>query len=114
MPELQEDMAAFLVDGVHDGLPAFGLFVGPDARRVGIADAHRLDRGGLGHDQAGAGALGVIFDGERRRHAAAFQRAGARQRRHPDAIGQGERAHLDGVEQGRHRESFGEMAEHRI
>ena len=44
MPQLQEDLAAGLVHGVGDELPAFDLLLRPDARRVGITHALRRDR----------------------------------------------------------------------
>ena len=41
MPELQEDGPTCRVHGFRDALPARDLFLRPDARRIGIADAHR-------------------------------------------------------------------------
>src|SRR6185503_12101205 len=72
MPKLQEDVTALLVNGIDNRLPAFRLLVGPDARRVGIAHAYRIDRRGFGHDETCTRALRIIFDSERRGHAAAF------------------------------------------
>ena len=67
MPELQEDAAALGVDCGCDLLPARDLFVGIDARGVRIAMAAGRDCGGLGDDQARAGALGVVFGHQVRR-----------------------------------------------
>jgi len=88
--------------GAGDQLPAFDLGVGPDARSIGIADAHGGDRGGFGDDQAGGGALGVIFGHQGIRHPA-FVGAAAGQGRHDDAVGKLEIAHLDGLEQKGHK-----------
>jgi len=70
VPQLQCDLAAGGVDRVGDGLPAGDLGLAVDARRVQVALAERIDLGGLGDDQAGAGTLAVVLDGQRRGHAA--------------------------------------------
>src|SRR5471032_3016390 len=102
VPQLGEDQTAGRVDGVGDPLPACDLLVGPQARRVRIADALRRDGGRLAEDQAGAGALRVVLGHQRVRHAGAADGAGARQRRHDDAVFQGQVADGDGIEQGGH------------
>src|SRR3546814_10069897 len=61
MPELQEDSAAGPVHGIGDLLPAGDLFGAVDARGGLVALAFGADLGGFGDDQAGAGALAVIF-----------------------------------------------------
>ena len=98
MPELNDDGSALGVHGVGDLFPAPDLLVGITARRIGIALRLRRDLRGFGDDQAGRGALGVIFGGERTRDQAC---AGAvpGQRRHDDAIGELEGAYLGGFEQ---------------
>ena len=86
MPELQHHTSARLMHGLGCQLPSLDLFARPDARRAGIADAHRRDRGRLADDQARPGALAVIFSHQRIGNAC-LSSAGARQRRHHDAIG---------------------------
>ena len=98
MPELQEDLAAFGVDGVVDLLPGFHLLVGEDAGRPGVAAPFRRDVGRLGDDQAGAGALAVIFDVDVLRNLLVAG-ARARQRRHHDAVRQVVRAEVVGLEE---------------
>ena len=98
MPKLNDDGPAFGVHGVGDGFPAADLIVRVTARRIRIALRLRRDLGRLSDDQAGRGALGVIFNGKRTRNQA---RAGAvsRQRRHHDAVGEFQRSCLRGLEQ---------------
>ena len=60
MPELEDDLAAGAMDAVGDETPARDLILGPDARRVRIADPLLADRSRLRDDEAGRGALDVI------------------------------------------------------
>ena len=97
MPKLNDHGPAFGVHGVGDGFPAPDLIVRIAARRIRIALRLGRDLGGFGDDQAGRGALGVIFDSKRTRDQA---RAGAisRERRHHDAVGEFQRAGFSGFE----------------
>ena len=61
MPKLQDDPAASVMDGAGRLLPAFGLLGIPDARCRGPAQALAADAGCFADDQAGAGALRIIF-----------------------------------------------------
>ena len=81
-------------------LPAGHLFIVPYARGVGVADAHGGDRGRFGQDQAGTGTLSVVLS-----HQWGWDTArstGAGQGRHDNAVGQGQVADFDGIEQGGH------------
>ena len=101
MPDLGEDTAAGLVHGAGDGLPALDLLLAPEAGDIGIADRQGGDGHALADDQAGGGALAVVFGHQGARHMAG--RAGAGEGRHDDAVGQGEVAQADRVEEIRHR-----------
>jgi hypothetical protein len=61
MPQLQKDSPSRLVDGFGHTFPARDLFFRPDARSIRISDAHWRDGSRFGNNQAGAGALPVIF-----------------------------------------------------
>ena len=98
MPELADDAAAARVHRVRHQPPAGHLRVAPDARREGVALALLGDVGGFGDDQAGGGALRVVGGVQRSRHIALAD-AAARERRHDDAVRQGQRAHAGGLEQ---------------
>ena len=78
------------VHGVGDGLPALDLLVRPDARRAGVADAHAASRGGLGRIRPAPARWRVVFGHQRVRHPR-LAGAGAGQRRHDDAVLQGQR-----------------------
>jgi len=67
MPELTDDPATGLMNALDNGLPCFGLRVIPDTRRKRRAQALLADPGRFGDDQAGTGALGIIFAHDRRR-----------------------------------------------
>ena len=97
MPKLNDDGPAFGVHGVGDGFPAPDLIVRIAARRIRVALRLGRDLGGFGDDQAGRGALGVIFNGKRTRDQA---RTGAisRERRHHDAVGELQGAGFGGFE----------------
>ncbi len=98
MPELDEDAAAALMHAIGDLAPARHLLLRVDAGGVLIALALLRNLARLGHQQAGGGALPVIFDRQRARHQAC-DRAVARQGRHHQAVGQGDRAKLVGLEE---------------
>src|SRR5476651_2693088 len=91
MPELAEDASACSMYAIRHDAPARDLVFAPDA---GATD-HTLrlcgDGGAVGHDQASARALREIFGHEVGRYIA-LGCAGARHRRHPDAVWQVQRA----------------------
>jgi hypothetical protein len=89
MPKLQEDLAAALMHGTGHLLPAGDLLGAVNAGRLRIALALGRDLGRLGNDCASAGALGVIAGIQVVRHIASGS-AATGQRRHHDAIGQGD------------------------
>jgi hypothetical protein len=99
VPELDDDLAAGRVHRVGDLAPAGDLRVGIEARRPQIALALPRDLRGFGDDQAGPGALAVIFHVEIVRRVGARRGAVARQRRHDDAVLQFDIAHAEGREQ---------------
>ena len=101
VPQLQKDQPACVVDGLGHQLPAFDLRVVPDARRVGIAYAHRGHAGGFGQDQPGTGTLRVIFRHHGVRNSVGTG-AGTGQRRHDDAVSKGQGSNGKGVEKGGH------------
>ena len=94
MPQLQHDLAAGGVHGVGHVAPRGHVVVGVDARREGVAAALAGDVGGLGDEQAGGGALGVVGGGQRCLHAV-HARTGAGERGHDDAV-----LHIDGAQAG--------------
>ena len=100
MPKLCDDRAAFGVHGVGDGFPAPDLFVRIAARRIRVALRLGRDLGRFGDDQAGRGALRVVFNGKGTRDEA---RTGAisRERRHHDAVGEFQRAGFVGSNRAR-------------
>ncbi len=99
MPELDEDAAALFMHAVGDLAPACDLLLGIDAGRILIALALLRDLAGFGDQKPRGGALAVIVDRQRARHHAGRYRAVAGQRRHHEAVGQGDRAKLEGLEQ---------------
>ena len=101
MPDLADDLAARVVHRLHDRPPRIDLRVGPDARCERPAQALLADAGGLGEDQPGAGALGVILGHDRGRHVLAGG-AAAGERGHEDPVLRLDGADADRVEQGRH------------
>ena len=84
--QLHHDAAAFGMDGIGNLAPARDLFGRVDARRAPVALAGGGRLGAFGDDQAGSGALAVIFHHQVGRHVA---RPGAvtRHRCHDDAVG---------------------------
>ena len=100
MPELHHDLAAGLVHSMGHLLPAVELLGAVQARHVGITLGLVGDGRAFAHDQAGAGALGVVLHGEV--VGDGVGRAVARERRHDDAVGQLQVASGGGVEQRGH------------
>eukprot|EP01022_Parablepharisma_sp_SALTPOND_P021765 TRINITY_DN435_c1_g1_i1.p1 TRINITY_DN435_c1_g1~~TRINITY_DN435_c1_g1_i1.p1 ORF type:complete len:1304 (+),score=494.29 TRINITY_DN435_c1_g1_i1:15351-19262(+) len=98
VPQLQEDVAALGMHGVGHLLPGGDLGLVVDAGGEGIALALRRDLGGLGDDEAGAGALGVVLGSQFAGNVAGL-RAAAGQRGHDDTILQLDGAQLYGFEQ---------------
>ena len=85
VPQLGDDLPPAAWTALGHRLPALDLGLGPQARRIRPAEAFAADAGRFGDDQAGAGALGIIFGHDRRRHRL-LGGAAAGQRRHPDAV----------------------------
>ena len=85
MPELADDPAAGLMDLLDHRLPGLGLRVVPDAGRKRRAHALLADSGRFGNDQAGTGALGIIFAHDRRWHML-HRRAAAGEGGHEHAV----------------------------
>ena len=83
--------------GSRRELPALDLFRRPDTRRVGVTDPQRRDHGGLGNDQSGGRALGIVL-GHQKIGDAAGAGAAARQGRHDDAVRKRQLAEFDGIE----------------
>ncbi len=104
MPELQEYPPALGVHGGRDLAPAVDLSLGVDAGRVLVTLSLLRDLRGLGNQQAGRRALAVILRGEIAWNEARAS-AIARQGRHDDTIGEGQRAESIGLKQrcARHR-----------
>src|SRR5436190_19199382 len=99
MPDLDENAPAALMHGLGDLAPARDLLLRIDAGRVLVALALLRHLARLGDQKSGGGALPVILDRERARHHAGWDRAVARQGRHDEAVGQRDRAKLEGLEQ---------------
>ena len=102
MPELQNHASTRPMHGLGDRLPARHLFLGPDARRSRIADAHRRHRRRLREDEPGRGALRIIIAHHRVRHTPLSARAAARQGRQEDAVRKPQIAEVNGVEERGH------------
>jgi hypothetical protein len=102
MPELEQHAPASRVHALDNLSPALDLFVRPDAGGVRIADPLRRDRCRFGNDEAGGGALHVIFAHERVRNSALASRPVARQRGHENAVWKLEVADSERVEEGGH------------
>ena len=100
VPELGEDVAAFGADGGDDFFPGFDLLVGVEAGCSEPAACGGGDGGGFGDDEAAVGgALAVVFGHESVGDVAGLGGAGARERRHDDAMFERERTDLDGSEE---------------
>jgi hypothetical protein len=96
MPYLRKDAAACSVYGFSHRLPGIGLLLRPDARDIRVADALRHNRNALGDDQAGSGALCVVFDHKRRRKVVS-RAAQASQGTHDHTIRQCDFANLNRI-----------------
>ncbi len=89
MPDLQHDAAAGAVHGIGREPPTGDLGLVVDARFMPEGRMALHHHRGFGHDQAGAGPLGIVLGHQRSGHMALLG-AAAGQRRHPDAVGQRE------------------------
>ena len=85
MHKLDDNRPAFGMDGVGDQPPAADMLVIEKGRDAGIAQSVGRGRGGLGDDQAGRGALGVILCHQGVR-GIGLDGATARHGRHDDAV----------------------------
>jgi len=91
MPQLKEDSASALVNGIDDSAPRPHLVCGMNPRSVAVAFTHRRDLRRLGHDESSRSSLRIVG---RRKFAwhAVVVRAGTRKRGHEDAVCQKQRA----------------------
>jgi len=94
MPKLQHDAPALAVHCLGHRPPRGHLLIRVNARRPAIALGLRADVRGLRNDQAGPRALLVVERRQRAGNVAGVDRAQSRERRHPDAVGEGQRADL--------------------
>src|SRR4029434_4697342 len=99
VPELAEDVAALLVDGVGDQAPAIDLFLAVNARGPGVPLALLGYLRGFGIDERRRRTLRVVAGVQRRRYVAGLPRARARERRHDHAVRQGVASQCDRREQ---------------
>jgi hypothetical protein len=106
VPDLREDVSAFVVDSLGDGLPGFYLCGRPEAGDVGVAYAERVDGDTFGDDEASGGSLGVVVDHDGCGDVVGGS-AKAREGCHEDAAGEVEVAYLDRVEERWHVCSVG-------
>src|SRR3954468_16000181 len=93
VPELRENLAATLVNGIGNLLPAGDLRLRMHAGRADVADALWAHLARFGDEETGGSALRVIGGSERIRKVA-IERAAARHRREHQAIGEFEFAQL--------------------
>ena len=105
VPQLGDDPAACLMDCIGDEAPALDLRLVPQAGRVRPAEPFAADAGGFRDDQAGIGALRIIFGHERIGNRLAVG-AGPRQRRHDDAVAKLDRAERNRIKQAGHEVPF--------
>jgi len=105
VPELEEEEAALVVDGLRQKFMSLDLLVGHNAGTVAVPVAFRGDVCGLPNDEGGRRSLAIVKGIERRGDLA---RAGsqARQRGHDNSMRELERPHGVGREElpevGRH------------
>ena len=92
VPELEEEEAALVVDGLRQELMSFHLLVGHNAGTVAVPVAFGGDVRGLSNDQGGRRSLAIVKGIERRGHLA---RAGsqASQRGHDNSMRELKRSH---------------------
>src|SRR3981081_3497948 len=103
MPKLDEDAATAFMHAIGHLAPTGGLLRRIDARCVLITLALLRHLACLSDEEAGGRALAVIVHRDWARHHARPHCAVARQWRHYQAVGQGDRAQLKGLEEvGRH------------
>src|SRR3954447_22627956 len=95
---LHEDPAAGGVHALGDTGPAGAVPIGDDAGLAEVAPGLDAGEGALGDDQPGAGALAVVLDVEVAGGAVGVG-AHAGERRHHDAVGQGQVTDLQGGEE---------------
>src|ERR1700679_1491396 len=98
MPQLKEDAASTIVNGLHNAAPSSHLFGRMNPWSISAPLAHRRDLRRLGHDESSGSALRVKRRREFARHAVVVC-AGTRKGRHEDAIRQNQRAELNGFEE---------------
>ncbi|MNP27925.1 hypothetical protein D3C76_1208590 [compost metagenome] len=99
VPHLHGAMAAIGVDAFVDTLPGGDLLGAVDARRAGIAFGLEGNLRGFGDDQPGAGALAVVLGHQRGRYVTRLEAAQAGEGGHEHAVGQGERADFQGLQE---------------
>ena len=99
MPQLEQNAPAFRVHRVGHECPPTHLVFRPDARRIGIAHAHRIDGRRLADDQPGRSALAVVFRHQRIGRPG-HTRPCPGQRCHDDTVRQRDRAGLQRSERG--------------
>src|SRR3954451_18038928 len=93
VPELRENLAAGLVNGIGNLLPAGDLRLRMHAGRADVADALRAHLTRFGDEKTGGSPLRVIGGSERIRHSA-IERTASRHRREHQAIGEFELTQL--------------------
>ena len=98
VPQLDGDTAIFRMNTGGDFLPGGNLLRAVQARRAGIAFGLGRNLRRFGDDQAGAGALAVVFAHQRGRDIARLDAAQTRQRRHKYAIRDGDRTDFQWAE----------------
>lgn len=98
MHQLHDDGSTRRMHGIGDPAPARDLLGIEESGDARIAKSIGRGRGALGDDQAGTGALGIVFA----HHvigAIGHDGTAACQRGHDDAVAQTQGAHCDGVEE---------------
>src|SRR5580704_6584288 len=86
VPQLHEYSSTSRVNGVSDRLPSSALFLAIDARSAVPPLCVFADPGALADDEAGRGALFVVFPHQVRWHVARIISACSRQRSHHHSI----------------------------
>ncbi|MNC36902.1 hypothetical protein D3C75_854470 [compost metagenome] len=99
VPQLNGDMAVFVMHRLSDLFPRGDLLWGMQPRCAGIAFRLERNLGGFCDNQTRAGTLGIIFPHQRRRDITRLNAAQARQRGHKHAVRQGYSANLQRGEQ---------------
>ncbi|MDT4857224.1 hypothetical protein FQZ97_916390 [compost metagenome] len=99
MPELQDDVPATLAHSLCHLAPASDLCRTVNAGSEAVALALAANLGGLGDDQAGTGALGVVIGHHGVGYVAWLIGTGTGHGRHDDAIGQVQLAESEGLKE---------------